>query len=61
MSNGETKAALSQMKQEIASELGVNVSQGSYNGDLTAKQNGSIGGYMVKRMYDQYYSKHGVS
>lgn len=42
-------AALDNMKQEVASELGVPLKQG-YNGDLTAKQVGSVGGEMVKRM-----------
>lgn len=41
--------ALDAMKQEVASELGVPLKQG-YNGDLTAKQAGSVGGEMVKRM-----------
>jgi hypothetical protein len=41
--------ALDNMKQEVASELGVPLKQG-YNGDLTAKQAGSVGGEMVKRM-----------
>ncbi|MDR2505650.1 MAG: alpha/beta-type small acid-soluble spore protein [Oscillospiraceae bacterium] len=40
------------MKHEIASELGINLKQG-YNGDLSAKQAGSIGGYMVKRLVQQ--------
>lgn len=40
---------LESMKQEVASELGVPLKQG-YNGDLTAKQVGSVGGEMVKRM-----------
>ncbi|MGL4797945.1 MAG: alpha/beta-type small acid-soluble spore protein [Cellulosilyticaceae bacterium] len=42
-------AGLESMKQEVASELGVPLKQG-YNGDLTAKQVGSVGGEMVKRM-----------
>ena len=37
---------------EVASELGVPLSDG-YNGDLTSKQNGSVGGYMVKKMIEQ--------
>ena len=41
--------ALDAKKQEVASELGVPLKQG-YNGDLTAKQAGSVGGEMVKRM-----------
>lgn len=43
---------LQSMKYEIANELGVNLKQG-YNGDLTAKEAGYIGGYMVKRMIEQ--------
>ena len=45
----EAKAALEQFKMEAANEVGVNLSQG-YNGDLTARQAGSIGGQMVKKM-----------
>ena len=48
----EAKAGLDRMKMEVASSLGVNFKQG-YNGDLTAKQNGSVGGEMVKRMISQ--------
>ena len=40
------------MKYEIAQELGVNLKQG-YNGDLSARENGSVGGYMVKRLIRQ--------
>ena len=45
----EAKAALNKFKMEAASEVGVNLSQG-YNGDLTARQAGSVGGQMVKKM-----------
>lgn len=45
----EAKEALNRFKMEAASEVGVNLKQG-YNGDLTAKQAGSIGGQMVKKM-----------
>lgn len=45
----EAKKALEQFKMEAASEVGVNLSQG-YNGDLTSRQAGSIGGQMVKNM-----------
>ena len=45
----EAKKALDQFKMEAASEVGVNLSQG-YNGDLTSRQAGSIGGQMVKKM-----------
>ncbi len=45
----EAKANLNQFKTEVASSLGVNLKQG-YNGDLTSREAGSIGGEMVKRM-----------
>ena len=45
----EAKAALERFKTEVASELGVNLKEG-YNGDLTSKEAGSIGGEMVKKM-----------
>ena len=48
----EARAALDNMKFEIARELGINFKQG-YNGDLTSRENGYIGGYMVKRMIEQ--------
>ena len=48
----EAKAAMNTMKHEIAGELGINLKQG-YNGDLTSRQAGYIGGYMVKRMIEQ--------
>ena len=46
----EARAALDNMKYEIASELGINLKQG-YNGDLPSRQAGYIGGYMVKNMW----------
>ena len=49
MANKAAKKALEQFKMEAASEVGVNLNQG-YNGDLTARQAGSIGGQMVKKM-----------
>ena len=48
----EAKASLDKFKTEIASELGVNLKEG-YNGDLTSKEAGSIGGEMVRRMIKQ--------
>lgn len=48
----EAKAALDNMKFEIARELGINLKQG-YNGDLSARDNGYVGGYMVKRLIEQ--------
>jgi hypothetical protein len=47
----EARAALDQFKYEVASEIGVPLSKG-YNGDLTSSQNGSVGGYMVKKMIE---------
>ena len=49
----ESKKAMDQYKYEVANELGLNLKQG-YNGDLTSKENGSVGGYMVKKMIEQY-------
>jgi hypothetical protein len=49
----EAKAALDNMKFEVANELGINLKQG-YNGDLTARDNGYVGGYMVKKMIEDY-------
>ena len=49
----EAKAALDKFKIECASEVGVNLKNG-YNGDLTAKENGSVGGQMVKKMIKSY-------
>ena len=51
MANRSTKKSLERFKYEVADELGVALSNG-YNGDLTAKQNGSVGGYMVKKMIE---------
>lgn len=45
----EAKEAMRRFKEEVASELGVPLKEG-YNGDLTSKQAGSIGGEMVKQM-----------
>lgn len=49
----EAKEALERFKMEAASEVGVNLKQG-YNGDITAKQAGSVGGQMVKKMIEAY-------
>ncbi|MBQ8528910.1 MAG: alpha/beta-type small acid-soluble spore protein [Clostridia bacterium] len=49
----EAKAALDQFKMQAANEVGVTLKQG-YNGDITAKQAGSIGGQMVKKMVESY-------
>lgn len=49
MAVSEAKDAMKRFKEEVASELGVPLKDG-YNGDLTSKQAGSIGGEMVKKM-----------
>ena len=49
----EAKEAMNRFKMESASEVGVNLKQG-YNGDLTSRQAGSIGGQMVKKMIESY-------
>ena len=49
----EAKEALNRFKMEAANEVGVNLKQG-YNGDLTSKQAGSVGGQMVKKMVESY-------
>ena len=49
----EAKQALEQFKMEAASEVGVNLKNG-YNGDLTSRQAGSVGGQMVKKMIEAY-------
>ena len=48
----EARGALDNMKFEIARELGINFKQG-YNGDLSSRDNGYVGGYMVKRLIQQ--------
>lgn len=45
----EAKGAMNKFKEEVANELGINLKDG-YNGDLTSKEAGSIGGEMVKQM-----------
>ena len=49
----EAKKALEQFKMEAASEVGVNLTQG-YNGDLTSRQAGAVGGQRVKKMSQSY-------
>ena len=47
------REAMNKFKMEAASEVGVNLKQG-YNGDLTSKQAGSVGGQMVKKRIESY-------
>jgi hypothetical protein len=49
----QAKEGLDRFKMEAAREVGVNLSEG-YNGDLTSRENGSVGGQMVKRMVEAY-------
>ncbi len=50
-SKAEAKAALDKFKMEVATEMGVPLTNG-YNGNLTSYQNGSVGGEMVKKMIE---------
>jgi hypothetical protein len=49
----QARAGLDRFKMEAAREVGVNLSEG-YNGDLTSRENGSVGGQMVKKMVEAY-------
>ena len=49
----QARAAMDKFKMEAASEVGVNLKEG-YNGDLTSRQAGSVGGQMVKKMIESY-------
>ena len=49
----EARAAMNKFKMEAANEVGVNLKQG-YNGDLTSREAGSVGGQMVKKMIEAY-------
>lgn len=53
MANKQAKANLNNIKMQAANEVGVSLNNG-YNGDLTARQAGSIGGMMVKKMVESY-------
>ena len=49
----EARAAMDKFKMEAAAEMGVNLKQG-YNGDLSSREAGYVGGYMVKKMIESY-------
>ena len=49
----EARAAMDKFKMEAANEVGVNLKNG-YNGDLTSREAGSVGGQMVKKMIESY-------
>ncbi len=60
----EAREAMDKFKYEVASEIGVPLKKGyngplkkGYNGDLTSAQNGYVGGYMVKKMVEEYEKK----
>lgn len=50
----EAKRGLDQFKQEIANEIGVQIPSSGYWGNMTSRECGSVGGYMVKRMVEAY-------
>ncbi len=49
----EARSAMDKFKMQAANEVGVNLKEG-YNGDLTSREAGSVGGQMVKRMIESY-------
>ena len=53
----QSKPELQNMKYEVAREFGINLNQG-YNGNVSAKDNGRVGGEMVKRMIEDYQRQH---
>ena len=57
-SNKKNKAALNSIKMQAASEVGVPLTDNGYNGALTSKQAGSVGGQMVKKMIESYESSN---
>ena len=57
MKNAENKAAMENMKYESAREYGVNLTKG-YNGNLSSKDAGTVGGQMVRKMVEDYQRQH---
>ncbi len=53
----EAREAMDKFKMEAASEVGVDLKNG-YNGDLTSREAGSVGGQMVKKMIESYEKNH---
>ena len=53
----QSKPELQNMKYEVAREFGINLNQG-YNGNVSAKDNGRVGGQMVKKMIEAYQRQH---
>lgn len=56
----QARQSMNNLKYEIANEYGVNLKQG-YNGDLTSRDAGTVGGYMVKHMIEAQERKHAGS
>lgn len=52
-SNSRSRTSFDNMKYEIAGQLGINLKQG-YNGDLTSREAGTIGGNIVKKVFQSY-------
>lgn len=52
----EARSAMDKFKYEVAGELGVNLKEG-YNGDITTREAGSVGGMMVKKMIQDYENR----
>ena len=61
MANKSAKKALEQFKMQAANEVGVTLNNSGYNGDLTSRQAGSIGGQMVKKMVESYENNLGAN
>jgi len=57
MARGKSKTAFDKMKYEIASQVGVNLKQG-YNGDLSSRDAGKIGGNITKRVFESFTGKN---
>ena len=57
VNTSQARDKMNNMKYEIANELGVNLKKG-YNGDLTSKEAGYVGGYMVKKMIESVEQSH---
>ena len=53
----EARQAMENMKQEVANELGITLNKG-YNGNLSSKDAGHIGGQMVRKMIEDYQRQH---
>jgi hypothetical protein len=61
MANKSAKKALEQFKMQAANEVGVNLNTNGYNGDLTSRQAGSIGGHSFTKMVESYENNLGAN